>query len=48
MQQYQDHIDAIVCHSEQGMSRSPALAAALADLLGEDSLLLFQDYQPNL
>lgn len=47
VQQYQDHVDAIVCHCEQGMSRSPAVAAALAELRGEDSWRFFREYQPN-
>ncbi len=42
-----ENIGAIVCHCEQGMSRSPAVAAGLAELLGEDSSWFFQEYQPN-
>ena len=38
---------AIVVHCEQGMSRSPAVAAALAEGLGVDSRRFWREYQPN-
>lgn len=47
VQQHREHVGTIICHCEQGMSRSPAVAAGLAELLGEDSSWLFQEYQPN-
>lgn len=47
VQRYQDHVDAIVCHCEQGMSRSPAVAAGLAQMLGENNERFFLEYQPN-
>jgi len=40
-------VDAFVIHCEQGMSRSPAVAAAIADYLGEEPLVYFQHYSPN-
>jgi len=33
--------------SRQGMSRSPAVAAAICLGLGEDSTRFFEEYQPN-
>jgi|GEM_PF-706025 len=40
-------IRAIVVHCEAGMSRSPAVAAALCRALGDDDRRFFQDYVPN-
>jgi len=37
----------IVVHCEQGMSRSPAVAAALAEGLGLDSTRFWEEYAPN-
>jgi hypothetical protein len=34
-------------HCELGMSRSPAVAAAICLGLGEDSTRFFEEYQPN-
>jgi len=45
---HKPHVGTIVCHCEQGMSRSPAVAAALAKALGEDSAVFFAEYQPNM
>lgn len=39
--------ETIVCHCEQGMSRSPAIAVALAEALGEDSEQILRETQPN-
>lgn len=47
VQKYEDQVDAIVCLCEQGMSRSPAVAAALASFIGRDSHSFFLRYQPN-
>ena len=44
---HQDQVDTIVVHCEQGMSRSPAVAAALCSQLGENSDRFLQEYQPN-
>jgi predicted protein tyrosine phosphatase len=46
----QDHLDqvgTIVCHCEQGMSRSPAIALALAEKLNGDSKAIRADGQPD-
>ncbi len=40
-------VGAVVVHCEQGMSRSPAVAAALCKLYGGDEKCFFRDYQPN-
>ena len=47
VQEYRDDVGAVVCHCEQGMSRSPAVAIALAEALGEDSDELRRQFQPN-
>lgn len=47
VQEHRDAIGAIVCHCEQGMSRSPAVAAALAEALGEDPAPITRWAQPN-
>ena len=40
-------VGAIVVHCEQGMSRSPAVAAALSDALGLDAKRFWQLHTPN-
>lgn len=40
-------VGAVVVHCEQGMSRSPAVAAALCRCHGEDDAFFFRNYQPN-
>jgi predicted protein tyrosine phosphatase len=40
-------VGTIVVHCEQGMSRSPAVAAAVCKLLGGDDRRFFREYQPN-
>ncbi len=45
--QHQDQVGTIVVHCEQGMSRSPAVAAALAGRLEGDSDRFLIEYQPN-
>ncbi len=47
VQEHLGDIGAIVCHCEQGMSRSPAVAAALAEALGEDPAPIVAWTQPN-
>ena len=37
----------VVVHCEQGMSRSPAVAAALCRALGGDDRTFWREYQPN-
>jgi predicted protein tyrosine phosphatase len=41
------HVGAFVVHCHQGMSRSPAVAAALAVYLGLDEQPILRKYQPN-
>jgi len=45
--QHQDQVGTIVVHCEQGMSRSPAVAAALAERLEGNNDRFFLEYQPN-
>ena len=45
---WSDQIGTIVCHCEQGMSRSPAVAIGLCVGLGEDSAELVAEYSPNV
>jgi len=47
VQRHREDVGTIVCHCEQGMSRSPAVAAALATLLCQDNRHFFEEYQPN-
>jgi predicted protein tyrosine phosphatase len=44
---YQDRVDTVVVHCEQGMSRSPAIAAALAGTFDDNNDRFFLEYQPN-
>jgi len=44
---YQNAVDTIVVHCEQGMSRSPAVAAAICKTLGQDDRHFFDEYAPN-
>jgi predicted protein tyrosine phosphatase len=41
-------IKLVVVHCEAGMSRSPAVAAAICRGLGGDDSRFFQEYQPNM
>jgi predicted protein tyrosine phosphatase len=45
--QHKDDIGAVVVHCERGMSRSPAVAAALCASLGGDEGVFFREFQPN-
>lgn len=47
-QQHRSQIGRVVVNCHQGMSRSPAVVAALAKIAGEDNAPIFQQYQPNL
>ena len=47
VQKYLDKVGTIVCHCEQGMSRSPAVALALAENLDGDTEAILADGQPN-
>ena len=44
---HQKAIGTVVVHCEQGMSRSPAVAAAIAKRLGIDETRFWSDHQPN-
>lgn len=47
VREHESRYSAIVVHCEQGMSRSPAVAAGLAEGLGLHSDKFWRDYQPN-
>jgi predicted protein tyrosine phosphatase len=47
VRKYEAAVGAIVVHCEQGMSRSPAVAAAISDALGLDGRRFWQLYTPN-
>lgn len=44
---HQASVGTIVVHCEQGMSRSPAVAAALSRALGHDETRFWRDFAPN-
>jgi rhodanese-related sulfurtransferase len=46
-EEHRQHVRTMVIHCEQGVSRSPAVAAALTSATGGDPSLFFRDYQPN-
>lgn len=48
VKKWEKEIGTIVIHCEQGMSRSPAVAAALCKRFGGDDSNFFKEYQPNL
>ena len=45
--QWAGRVGSIVVHCEQGMSRSPAVAAAICRAFGGDHQYFFREYQPN-
>jgi predicted protein tyrosine phosphatase len=47
VRQHWVEIGAIICHCEQGMSRSPAVVIALAESLGSDARKLKSNSNPN-
>lgn len=47
VKQWQETVETIVVHCEQGMSRSPAVAAAICKALDGDGSQFFQEYMPN-
>ena len=47
VQQHLRHVGTIVCQCERGMSRSPAVAAALADSMSREVTCARQEGQPN-
>jgi len=46
--EHKDHVGAFVVHCHQGMSRSPAVAAALAKYLGVDDRPFWKEFTPNM
>jgi predicted protein tyrosine phosphatase len=44
---WRGRVGSIVVHCEQGMSRSPAMAAAICRAFGGDDRRFFREYQPN-
>jgi predicted protein tyrosine phosphatase len=47
VRKWAEHVGSIVVHCEQGMSRSPAVAAAICRAFGGDHQCFFREYQPN-
>jgi predicted protein tyrosine phosphatase len=47
VRQHEGAYGAIAVHCEQGMSRSPAVAAGIAEGMGLDSETFWSNYQPN-
>ena len=47
VERHKDDVGAVVVHCEQGVSRSPAVAAALCKLMGGDDGRFWREYQPN-
>ncbi len=47
IEKHRANVGAIVVHCEQGMSRSPAVAAALCKAMGGDDARFWREYQPN-
>ena len=47
VEKYSKDVGAIVVHCEQGMSRSPAVAAAICKGMGGDDQRFWLKYQPN-
>jgi predicted protein tyrosine phosphatase len=43
-----EHIQVVIVHCDAGMSRSPAVAAALEKLFNQDDALYFKRYHPNM
>ena len=47
VRKWRETVETIVVHCEQGMSRSPAVAAAICRALGGDDGWFFREYLPN-
>jgi predicted protein tyrosine phosphatase len=45
---HERYVDTVVVHCEQGMSRSPAVAAALCKAMGGDDQQFWRNYSPNV
>ena len=47
VRKWENQVGAVVVHCEQGMSRSPAMAAALCKGMGGDDGPFWREYMPN-
>ena len=47
VKRHQSRVSSIVCHCEQGVSRSPAVALALAEAFGSDTAKIKVHTHPN-
>lgn len=47
IRQHTANITATIIHCEKGLSRSPAIAAALCKVMGGDEQVFFEQYEPN-
>jgi predicted protein tyrosine phosphatase len=47
VKQHRKKVETIVCHCEQGISRSPAVAIALAEAFGSDVTEIRENSHPN-
>lgn len=47
VKRYRNQVGSIVCHCEQGISRSPAVAIALAEAFGSDTRKIKAHAHPN-
>lgn len=47
VKRWQETVETVVVHCEQGMSRSPAVAAAICNFRDGDGSHFFQEYMPN-
>ena len=47
VKRWHESAETMVVHCEQGMSRSPAVAAAICEALGGDRRRFFKEYLPN-
>lgn len=45
--QHATNIEAVLVHCEKGLSRSPAIAAALCRSTGDDESRFFREFEPN-
>lgn len=48
VEQHRERVSRIVLHCDAGISRSPAVAAAIARALGHDDAPFFRRYRPNM
>lgn len=48
VEKHRNEVGAVLVHCEAGMSRSPAVAAALCKVMGGDERRFWREYQPNM